>query len=95
MEKKIVIKRKEDRVAIGEEQQASCIVRCPLADKKFGRNMDPFIITVPGDHREVYQFAGEEFHLLLEGKLELSYGGERYVLNEGDCVYLDGDVPYT
>jgi len=95
MDKKIVITRKEDRVTIGEEQQASGIVRWPLADKKFGRNMDPFIITVPADHQEVYQFAGEEFHLLLEGKLELSYGGERYVLNEGDCVYLDGDVPYT
>jgi transcriptional regulator with XRE-family HTH domain len=95
MDKKIVITRKEDRVSIGEEQQASGIVRCPLADKKFGRNMDPFIIAIPPDHQQVYQFSGEEFHLLLEGKVELSYGGERYVLNEGDCVYLDGDVPYT
>ena len=95
MDKKIAITRKEDRVAIGEEQQASGIVRWPLADKKFGRNMDPFIITLPADHNQVYQFQGEEFHLVLEGKVELSYAGERYVLGEGDCVYLDGDVPYT
>ena len=95
LDRKIVVVRKEDRNKIGDEQQVSGIVRCPLADKKFGRNMDPFIIELPADHQEVYQFAGEEFHLILEGKVELSYGGERYILKEGDCVYLDGDIPYT
>ncbi len=95
MDQKIVITRKKDRKMVGEEQQISGIVRCPLADRKLGRNMDPYIIKLPADHHQVYQFSGEEFFMLLEGKVELSYGGERYNLKEGDCVYLDGDIPYT
>jgi transcriptional regulator with XRE-family HTH domain len=95
MDQKIVVTRKGDRTTVGEEQQASGIIRCPLADKKFGRNMDPYIIQLPADHQQVYQFPGEEFFLLLEGRVEFSYGGQRYILEEGDCVYLDGDIPYT
>ena len=95
MDQKIVVTRKGDRTTVGEEQQASGIIRCPLADKKFGRNMHPYIIQLPADHQQVYQFPGEEFFLLLEGRVEFSYGGQRYILEEGDCVYLDGDIPYT
>jgi transcriptional regulator with XRE-family HTH domain len=95
LDRKIVVVRKEDRKKIGDEQQVSGITRIPLADKKFGRNMEPFIIELPADHQEVYQFAVEEFHLILKGKVELSYGGQRYILEEGDCAYLDGDIPYT
>ncbi len=95
LDRKIVVVRKQDRKKIGDEQQVSGITRIPLADKKFGRNMEPFIIELPADHQEVYQFAGEEFHLILDGKVELSYGGEKYILQEGDCAYFDGDIPYT
>jgi transcriptional regulator with XRE-family HTH domain len=95
VDQKIVVTRKGDRTTVGEEQQASGIIRCPLADKKFGRNMDPYIIQLPADHQQVYQFQGEEFFFLLEGRVELSYGGQHYILEEGDCVYLDGDIPYT
>ena len=95
MDRKIVVVRKNEREKIDAEFQRSGITRWPLADKKFGRNLDPFIIELPHDHDQVYQFEGEEFYLLLEGTVELSYGGERYILEEGDCVYLDGDIPYT
>lgn len=92
---KIVVVRRNERKEINAEHQATGIKRWPLASQKFGRNMDPYIIELPHNHHEVYQFEGEEFHLVLEGKVELSYGGERYILEEGDSVYLDGDVPYT
>jgi len=93
--KKIVVVRQNERKEINAEHQAAGIKRWPLASQKFGRNMDPYIIELPYDHNEVYQFEGEEFHLVLEGKVELSYGGERYILEEGDSVYLDADIPYT
>ena len=92
---KIVVVRRNERKEINAEHQATGIKRWPLASQKFGRNMDPFIIELPHDHHEVYQFEGEEFHLVLEGRVEISYGGERFILEEGDSVYLDGDVPYT
>jgi len=43
----------------------------------------------------VFQFEGEEFNLIIEGKVELRYGDERYILEEGDSVYIDGDIPYS
>ncbi len=93
--RKIVVVRKNEREKIDAEFQTSGITRWPLADKKIGRNLDPFIIELPHDHDQVYQFEGEEFFLILEGTVELNYGGESYILEEGDCVYFDGDIPYT
>jgi len=92
---KIAVVRKTERKNIGEEQQASGIVRCPLADKKFAPNIQPFIIELPIDHSTIYQFQGEEFHFILSGKVELTYGDKRFVFEEGDFVYFDGDVPYS
>ena len=94
-ESKIVVVRKNERKKIGDEQQVSGIVRCPLADKKFAPNIQPFIIELPTDHNTMYQFQGEEFHFILSGKVELIYGEKRFVLGTGDFVYFDGDVPYT
>jgi mannose-6-phosphate isomerase-like protein (cupin superfamily) len=31
----------------------------------------------------------------LEGKVELTYGAEKHVFEEGDSVYIDCDVPYS
>jgi len=92
---KIVVVRKADRKKIGHEQQASGIVRCPLADKKFAPNIQPFIIELPVDHTSIYQFQGEEFHFILSGRVELTYGDKRFILDKGDFVYFDGDIPYT
>ncbi len=95
LKRKIVVVRKKDRKEFRAELRDSGIKRWPLAERKFGRNMNPFIIEIPPDNSQIFQFEGEEFHLLLEGKVELSYGGEVYVLEEGDSVYLDGSVPYS
>jgi len=92
---KIAVVRKTERKTIGGEQQVSGIVRCPLADKKFAPNIQPFIIELPIDHTAIYQFQGEEFHFILSGKVELTYGDKRFVFEEGDFVYFDGDIPYT
>jgi hypothetical protein len=38
---------------------------------------------------------GEEFHFILSGKVELTYGDKHFVFEKGDFVYFDGDVPYS
>jgi len=92
---KIAIYRKKMLKETEAEHQATGLKRWPLADQKIGRNMHPYIIEVPSDHHQVYQFEGEEFHLILEGKVEFTYGGETYILEEGDCAYYDGDISYS
>ena len=92
---KIIINRIKNMDAEGAELQDSGIKFWSLANQKFGRNMDPHLVEIPFDHSWVFQFEGEEFNLLLEGKVELRYGGDRYILEKGDSVYIDGDIPYS
>ena len=59
---------------------------------------DVFIVTVepkPGA-RVVYKntHPGQEFNLVLEGKMELYIGGKTIVLNEGDSIYFDSSKPH-
>jgi transcriptional regulator with XRE-family HTH domain len=66
-----------------------------LAFDKPGKNMEPFIIEPAFDDEATFQHEGEEFMYVLEGKHELIYGGERYIMRKGDCVYFDAAVPHT
>ena len=59
---------------------------------------DVFVVTVepkPEAHT-VYKntHAGQEFNLVLEGKMELYIGGKTMTLNEGDSIYFDSKVPH-
>ena len=36
---------------------------------------------------------GHECHLVVQGKVRASYGGERYLLDEGDSIFWDGAAP--
>jgi len=59
---------------------------------------DVFIVTVdpkPGA-RTIYKnnHAGQEFNLVLEGKMEIYIGGKTIVLDEGDSIYFDSSKPH-
>jgi transcriptional regulator with XRE-family HTH domain len=87
--------RKHQRTEVSIEIPESGIRRrWPLADQKYDRRMDPYIIEIPADVSKLYQFDGQEFYFLLEGKVEFNYGGERYIYEAGDSIYIDCNVPY-
>ena len=57
-----------------------------------------FIVTVepkPGV-RTIYKntHPGQEFNLVLEGKMELFIGGKTMILDEGDSIYFDSSKPH-
>ena len=59
---------------------------------------DVFIVTVepkPEAH-VVYKntHPGQEFNMVLEGKMELYIGGKTIVLEEGDSIYFDSTKPH-
>ena len=59
---------------------------------------DVFIVTVepkPGA-RTIYKntHAGQEFNLVLEGKMELYIAGKTIILEEGDSIYFDSSKPH-
>ncbi len=69
-----------------------------LASGFRGRKADPFIVTVapkPVDTpREMNSHSGQEFNMVLEGKMELAIGSKVLTLNEGDSVYFDATQPH-
>ena len=57
---------------------------------------DVFIVTVepkPGV-RTIYKNTGQEFNMVLEGKMELYIGGKTIILEEGDSIYFDSTKPH-
>lgn len=57
------------------------------------RKMDPFMVEVAplpeGERRGQNSHDGQEFDLVVEGRLELTIGSRRLVLDEGDSIYFD------
>jgi len=70
-----------------------------LAPMKKGKNMEPFFVTV-GFGRKIdvqkdFRHDGEEFIYVLEGRLELFFKGESFILEKGDSAYFDADKPHS
>ncbi len=69
-----------------------------LAAGFIDRKADPFIVTVepkPEDtpiHNNSHD--GQEFNLILEGRMMLSIGGKDLILNEGDSIYFNSKIPH-
>lgn len=69
-----------------------------LSKSKADRHMEPFIIDVaPTEESNDFVLSsheGEEFIMVLEGIMEISYGKHTYLLEEGDSIYYDSIVPH-
>ncbi len=69
-----------------------------LSKSKADRHMEPFIIDVqPTEESSDFVLSsheGEEFIMVIEGTMEISYGKFTYLLEEGDSIYYDSIVPH-
>lgn len=69
-----------------------------LAAGFINRTADPFIVTVepkPDDEPMHYNsHVGQEFNLVLEGKMMISIDGKDLILNEGDSLYFNSKLPH-
>lgn len=67
-----------------------------LAAGFMNRNADPFIVTVePKAAHEPMHFNshnGQEFNLVLEGRMMLSIDGKELILNEGDSIFFNSKL---
>ena len=65
----------------------------------FRRRMaDPFIVTVEpkpeGTPLHLNSHEGQEFNMVMEGRLLLNIDGKNIILNEGDSLYFDSTKPH-
>ena len=62
------------------------------------RIADPFIVTIEpklaNTPFHLNNHAGQEFNLVLEGKLEISIDGKILILNVGDSIYFNAQLPH-
>ena len=68
-----------------------------LSTDKSGRHMEPFLIDVQPSYKANFIFStheGEEFIFVIEGTIEINYGKNTYLLNEGDSIYYDSIVAH-
>jgi transcriptional regulator with XRE-family HTH domain len=68
-----------------------------LSQDKSGRHMEPFLIDVlPAQEADfvLSTHEGEEFIFVLGGLIEINYGRDTYVLEEGDSIYYDSIVAH-
>lgn len=68
-----------------------------LSADKSGRHMEPFIIRVAPRQAGEFHLSsheGEEFIFCLEGAVEVTYGEDSHILEEGDSIYYDSIVAH-
>lgn len=69
-----------------------------LAQDKAGRHMEPYRVEIYPSEDKNYVLSsheGEEFIYVLKGKVEVTYGNEKYQLDEGDSIYYDSIIKHN
>ena len=67
----------------------------PLGKGKIDRHMEPMFIRIEEDEiKEVSSHEGEEFIIVISGKILMKYGKEDTILEKGDSVYYNSVVPH-
>lgn len=67
-----------------------------LAYKYYGKVMQPLLVTLePTDiPAKPITHNGQEFNMVLEGTVIISYDGEEFTLNPGDTIYFNATKPH-
>jgi len=99
---KITVVRKDERITSGRRGVKGNInvgyTYELLAHKKRHKHMEPFVVTFePRERDEVIMFShkGEEFHLVLEGRIEMITDiTDPIILEKGDALYFDSTVSH-
>jgi transcriptional regulator with XRE-family HTH domain len=67
----------------------------PLGKGKTDRHMEPLYITIEEDEvKEISSHEGEEFIIVVSGKVLVKYGKLQTTLEAGDSVYYNSVVPH-
>lgn len=68
-----------------------------LSQDKSGRHMEPFLIDIASSEGVDFILStheGEEFIYVLDGVVEINYGKNTFILEEGDSIYYDSIVAH-
>ena len=88
--------RKDERPLISRDGSAFGYSYEAMAYKFPNKIMEPFILTLPvkPKKRTLYRHEGEEILFVIQGTMKFLHGNEEYVVDEGDCIYFDSNLPH-
>lgn len=68
-----------------------------LASSFVGKKAEPFIVTVEPStqEQELSTHVGQEFNLVLEGEMELRFNDKKILLQQGDAIYFNSELPHS
>jgi len=69
-----------------------------LAHRRADKKMEPFLVEFEPRKKEQmksFDHLGEEFIFVVEGVIELRVGDEKHILEAGDSIYFDSDIPHA
>jgi transcriptional regulator with XRE-family HTH domain len=90
-----ILVRSDERRPISPLQGAETFKFESLTYKRTNKLMNAYLLTADFEFPEnPLTHAGQEFVFMLEGKQEVSYDGQTYFVQKGDCFYLDSDRPH-
>ena len=99
-EKAVVVRKNERKKTFrpmhGQHQEAGYSYEA-LAYTKNGKHMEPFLVEFEPKRKEQLTFLkhrGEEFVFLFRGRLAFHYDHEETILEPGDSLYFESEVPH-
>ena len=63
-----------------------------------GKQMEPFVVEIePRDEDDLLynDHKGEEFHFVIDGKVEFRSADQVHLLEAGDSLYFDSSIPHA
>lgn len=69
-----------------------------MAGRRRFKMMNPFVIYPPREKETeatAFPHSGEEFLFVVKGNVEVSVAEHTFVLETGDCVYFDAELPHS
>lgn len=66
-----------------------------LAYNYVGREMEPMVVTLlPDANADLVTHKGQEFNFVLEGSVLVTVGKNKIILNTGDSIYFNPEIPH-
>lgn len=91
------VERSSKFSVLAEKNKPASLNFFSLGMGKTDRHMEPFFIEImpeSASRKTLSSHEGEEWIGVLKGSIEVIYGKETYVLEEGDSVYYNSVVPH-
>ena len=93
---RLVVVRRDERKTIRRDKPRSHIRYESLAFKRPDRQMDPFLLHIPPEEskRPAMPHEGEEFLMVISGRVSFEYDGQAHALAAGDSLYFDASAKH-